>query len=421
MKQFQRRWGRLLLTALLILSGLLLSLVGYLGRTTIYKKYADPFPAKPWLTLVFEGIHDGIWPWDLYAALADGTGKGADGYAGADLTENEPAQAMTEEALPQEGGDAAPSGVEILPEGEKDDAAEAAALAQAHEEEEAGAASAEEVPEEEAPDPRYAPLSASGTDAVPEGAGDEVAEAVDYGSCEPSYLSPEGTVYNTDKEGPFARNGVYYPLQSVDRSYFSDALFIGDSRTQGLWEYGGLKDTASFCCRESVTTFNLLEEDLDFGQPGETTRKMRLRQVLEDNSFRKVYISLGINEVGYPNTYIYYENYREILKLIRELQPDAIIYIQGMLHVSEELSRSNIALNNTSVVQRNKAVSTLANGRDIFYLDMNPDFCDDSGNLLAENTGDGVHLMGSVCGKWADYLCGHAVLRGPEDEGAAAE
>ncbi len=386
MKNFRRKWGRMLLPALLVLSAAAFSAAGFVGRDSLYSKYEDKFPEEPWLTLVFQGAHDRIWPWELVTVFA---APPEAGYAGAEPSDTETADALT---AADGAGAEGQAHVEVLPEGEKDDT----------------------VPEI---DPRYATIPSSGNGRIPEGAGDPVMDAVDYGSWEPSFLSPPDTEYNTDKEGPFAVNGVFYPLQSVDREYFSDALFIGDSRTQGLWEYGGLKDTASFCCRESVTTFNLLDEELDYGRPGQATVKSGLRQVLEQDSFRKIYISLGINEVGYPNTYIYYENYREILALIRELQPDAIIYIQGMLHVTAELSRTNIALNNTIVVQRNRAVSTLANGRDIFYLDMNPEFCDGNGDLLPENTGDGVHLMGAVCGAWADYLQGHAVLRGPEDEG----
>ena len=40
------------------------------------------------------------------------------------------------------------------------------------------------------------------------------------------------------------------PLQfeRVEEDYFDDALFIGDSRTQGMLEYGGLEDRADFYC-----------------------------------------------------------------------------------------------------------------------------------------------------------------------------
>ena len=52
---------------------------------------------------------------------------------------------------------------------------------------------------------------------------------------------------------------------------------------------------------------------------------------------------------------------------------------------------------------------------DIFYIDMNEHFCDDDGNLLAEMTGDGVHLYGSYYSRWTDAVLENAVIRSEED------
>ena len=107
---------------------------------------------------------------------------------------------------------------------------------------------------------------------------------------------------------------------------------------------------------------------------------------------------------------MYYEKYREILELIRQYQPDALIYIQGIMHVSEEKSSSDSCRNNTVISQRNGAISTLANGRDIFYIDMNPYVCDHNGDLLPEMSGDGIHLKASAYEKWDRFLMENAVV-----------
>ena len=103
------------------------------------------------------------------------------------------------------------------------------------------------------------------------------------------------------------------------------------------------------------------------------------------------------------------------MAVIRQLQPDALIYIQGIMHVSESKSRSDKVFNNRVVVQRNQAIATLANGHDIFYLDMNPDVCDENGNLLPELTSDGIHLKASGYEKWHEFLLHHAIYRDPDD------
>ena len=83
-------------------------------------------------------------------------------------------------------------------------------------------------------------------------------QAVDYNVVNVGFLSPDDTEYNTDTEGIFAKNGIYYKLGLVDSTYFTDALFIGDSRTVGLCEYGSLKGTAAFLAKESVNVYNIL-------------------------------------------------------------------------------------------------------------------------------------------------------------------
>ena len=82
---------------------------------------------------------------------------------------------------------------------------------------------------------------------IPDGVNNPVAPATDYGNTNTAYQAPAGTVFETATSGMFAPDGTFYYLQSVpDDSYFSDALFIGDSRTDGFRDYSSLKDVASF-------------------------------------------------------------------------------------------------------------------------------------------------------------------------------
>ena len=105
-----------------------------------------------------------------------------------------------------------------------------------------------------------------------------------------------------------------------------------------------------------------------------------------------------------------YAKYRELLELIREYQPDALIFIQGIMHVSYEKSSSDSCRNNTVIYQRNCAISTLANGRDIFYIDMNPYVCDESGDLYDDLSGDGIHLKAFAYENWDRSLMENAIV-----------
>lgn len=199
-----------------------------------------------------------------------------------------------------------------------------------------------------------------------------------------------------------------YDYTTENDSYFNDAAFLGDSRTLGISDYAGL-DGADFYCDSGMTIFKLLGEDGVTYQ--KTGKKVDLNQVLQQEHYGKIYLMLGMNELGYGNTEMYLKQYREVVEQIREWQPDAIIYIMANLHVSEEKNNPETEFNNININDKNAASALLANGTDIFYLDCNPLFTDENGFLNADLTFDGVHLYAQHYGVWRQFLLEHGVER----------
>lgn len=70
----------------------------------------------------------------------------------------------------------------------------------------------------------------------------------------------------------------------------------------------------------------------------------------------------------------------------------------------KEKSDKDPIFNNVGIEQRNERIAALADGKNIFYLDMNEVVCDEEGNLKSSLTFDDIHLYGSKYGIWVDYL-----------------
>ena len=119
---------------------------------------------------------------------------------------------------------------------------------------------------------------------------------------------------------------------SVEKSYFNDALFIGDSRTIGISEYGDLNN-ATFFAYTGMSVYNVFSKTVSVPKVG----KLNLEQLLSSKKFGKIYIMLGINELGY-NTNQTLENYKKLVDYIKDSQSSAIIYIQANLHVASKKS-----------------------------------------------------------------------------------
>lgn len=197
-------------------------------------------------------------------------------------------------------------------------------------------------------------------------------------------------------------------------SYFNDAAFLGDSRTLGISDYAGL-DGADFFCDNGMTIYKLLEDSgVTFQRTGE---KVDMKKVLQENHYGKIYIMLGMNELGYGDTPMYMKQYLKVIRQLREWQPEAVIYVMANLHVSREKNNMETEFNNININDKNVAAARLANGRDVFYLDCNPLFTDEEGYLQAELTFDGVHLYAQHYDKWRTFLMEHGVERkeGRED------
>ena len=194
----------------------------------------------------------------------------------------------------------------------------------------------------------------------------------------------------------------------ADVSYFDDALFIGDSRTVGLYEYGGLGKAEVFA-HSGMSIYKIFNEEFEL-QSGE---KMTLETALKTKQFGKVYIMLGINELGYDFDQTV-DRFSQAVDLIQELQPEALIFVQANLHITNEKSEDSDLFNNTNIDNFNRAVGELADGEKIFYLDVNPLYDDDTGALSEEFTTDHAHILGKYYVDWVDFILQNAVKM-PED------
>ncbi len=177
-----------------------------------------------------------------------------------------------------------------------------------------------------------------------------------------------------------------------------DALFIGDSRTVGLMDYAQI-DGASFFASVGMNVYNIHSKPISIPSIG----KITLADLLESKRYGKIYIMLGINELGY-NMDRTVKKYNELITYIREKQPGALIFIQANLYVTKSRSDTDKIINNTAISKLNTALSALADGETIFYLDANAIFNDGNGNLPLEKCIDSAHLYGEYYLEWGQWI-----------------
>lgn len=187
-----------------------------------------------------------------------------------------------------------------------------------------------------------------------------------------------------------------------DVSYFDDALFIGDSRTDALSLYARLGN-ADYFCGTGFTSFSIFSKwasDSNFGSTD-------LASLLSTRTYGKIYMMLGINEVGYSLDSLI-STYRENLDRIQELQPDAKIFVVLIYGVSRAKASGEPYFSPENLTAINNALAGMCNGDTVICLDPRPIFEDEEGYIRSDVTGDGVHPYASALEPFNEWLCTQA-------------
>ncbi len=307
--------------------GAVFSLLGALGAKGIYQEYTKNWPKQPIIAAVFQGISDGVYPWQMLNAKASDQND-SDPFHDEGLLSTE--QADEKELETEKLGE-----VETVTE-VKEDA-----------------------------DPKL----------------DDVEETE----------APENKTYE---------------FTHVEEDYFDDAVFIGDSRIVGLHDYSGWNNT-TYYASIGLTVYDVFDKPI----VEENGTKITIEQALSEHQFGKILVMIGINEMGTGTVDSFMKAYEEMVSHLRELQPDAIIFLHGIMYVKQEKSESDPIFNNPNIQERNDRIAQLADNKNIFYLDVNEVVTDETGNLNPDYTWDEVHLLGKWYVLWTDYLKEHGIIK----------
>ncbi len=191
-----------------------------------------------------------------------------------------------------------------------------------------------------------------------------------------------------------------------DDSYFDDAVFVGDSRTDGLQLYGGLH-AGTYLCKTSMSVFHVNDSDYSVTANGQ---KATVMQALKAKQYGKVYIMLGLNELGYPSS-SYEKQLNVFLDEVIAAQPDAVIYLELMPPVNDAMTTKSWQKNATIDVF-NEINARAAADKHIALLNVAEVYRDENGQLKEDYaSGDGCHFKAEAYPYWADYLRTHIIDR----------
>ena len=191
---------------------------------------------------------------------------------------------------------------------------------------------------------------------------------------------------------------------AADESYFDDAIFIGDSLTDGLAAYE-LLPREQVLADTGINPQTILTRECI----GEEGAEQTVVEAAADLDPAKIYIMLGSNGVAFLNFDDIIGWYGELIDALQADHPDAEIYVQSILPVTADKHLEQELLTNERITELNGMIAEMAAEKGCFYLNVSEAVADENGCLPDELSADGMHFGVSTYRVWLDYLLTHTV------------
>lgn len=192
----------------------------------------------------------------------------------------------------------------------------------------------------------------------------------------------------------------------VEKSWFSQVSFVGDSLTQGMQMYDTGLPGAMFCAYRGVGPNAIVNGTSCKRADGVTEVPL---DALTAQQPKAVYLLLGTNVLGTDSDYTsFLTYYRLMLDMISQALPNTKIYVQSITPVRPEVYKKSPGLYKERLCEINDALSAIALEKGCTFLNLWEALADENGDLIEEYAQpDGYHLLPAGYDAWVDYLCTH--------------
>lgn len=168
---------------------------------------------------------------------------------------------------------------------------------------------------------------------------------------------------------------------------FANDCFIGDSRLETLAKNISMPDA----------TF-LIQGDL---KVSDAVANSSIVSGLQNKKFTRIFIQIGINDVASYSESEASSGYSNLISLIRNYQPDASIYLESVILVTQAANDRQGGKLLTTIEKMNQVIAQVASANQVNYLDVTAALCGTDAKVLPSDAAtDGILLNAAYCNKW---------------------
>ena len=218
----------------------------------------------------------------------------------------------------------------------------------------------------------------------------------------PSAFSLTPVKANAEEE----RAVVLTETAPVDESYFADALFCGDSLSDGIRIY---EVFAGFntCTMVGISPQSAATEAFYETEDGRT---LTMVETIVEKQPSRVYVMLGTNGLNWASVDSLIAGYSEFLDAVRSQMPALDIIIESIPPTTRETAEKRPSYVIENINAYNAALLELAKSKGCYYIDIHAAVVGEDGYLPDDIAApDGIHFQISGYQIWKDYLFTHTI------------
>lgn len=189
--------------------------------------------------------------------------------------------------------------------------------------------------------------------------------------------------------------------------YFDDAIFVGDSLTEGIKHYDVMSNTTVLAGTgvnlDSIYTKQVIKT-------GDGDAKISIMDAVAAAKPGKIYLMMGANSLDYQEE-DFLRGYGRIVDSLQQMHPDAVIYVQSIMPVTKAYADSRPNFSNERIDRLNLQLSQMAKEKGVYFVNTAESVKNGEGALPAEASSDGIHFGTTYYRKWFDYLREHTAAQ----------
>ena len=198
--------------------------------------------------------------------------------------------------------------------------------------------------------------------------------------------------------------------EGAKEGYLNRCVFLGDSRTVAMVNYGFFNDDAALA--QIGISHPSFASNTFINNAG---KEYTLKTYLSSHQAPVIYILLGVNGINDPSEKHYQDTFLKLIDSVSEMAPNSNIVLVAIGPVDDNGIYKN-SVQNAWIDKYNDFLLKTAKEKHIYYLNIAEILKGSDGQVKAEyNGGDGLHYSGKGCEAIFRYIVEHPVPRISDD------